>query len=228
VSSSSSLVAALRDFYGLQPQPPAELFQFVAWEVLSEHALPARRDRAWQALRQIPALTPDAMFRAPANELLEAIGLAGPRRDEKLARLRTTMNEIRRSRDRLDATSLGSTTVLQTARSLRQLSSVDDCVLARALLYVAGHLVLPVDDDIGRVVTRLSTPTSAAPRRSGGASTSQRQRREARRWLAARLPRDQDAYRGAVTYVRHHGQHTCLVAGPHCTICPLREQCASS
>ena len=54
---------ALHAVYGPLAHPPADLFGFYVWEVISEGALPARRDLAWLALKRIPALTPDAMFR---------------------------------------------------------------------------------------------------------------------------------------------------------------------
>jgi hypothetical protein len=44
------VIHGLRDFYGLQATPPADLFQFRVWEILADQALPARRDLAWQAL----------------------------------------------------------------------------------------------------------------------------------------------------------------------------------
>ena len=36
-------VPLLREFYGAVHRPPSNLFQFVVWEVLSEHASTARR-----------------------------------------------------------------------------------------------------------------------------------------------------------------------------------------
>ena len=66
-------------------RPPIP-FQFFLWEILSRDALPARRDLAWQALRRIPALTPDAVSRAASKELLDAVALAGPHRDERSSR----------------------------------------------------------------------------------------------------------------------------------------------
>jgi endonuclease III len=49
----------------------------------------------------------------------------------------------------------------------------------------------------------------------------------ARRWLAAQFPRDLDAYREGVVYLRHHAQHTCLAVAPHCHVCPLLLACAT-
>ena len=67
------VLTALAAFYGPLASPPRDLFAFFVWEVVSARTLPARRDIAWQAIRRIPALTPDAMFRVPKDDLKAAI-----------------------------------------------------------------------------------------------------------------------------------------------------------
>ena len=71
--------AALRAFYGPLAPPPQELFAFFVWDVVSARTLPARRDMAWQALKRLPALTPDAMFRASKDDLETALAAVGAR-----------------------------------------------------------------------------------------------------------------------------------------------------
>ena len=81
------VLTALAAFYGPLATPPADLFAFFVWEMVSARALPARRDIAWQALKRLPALTPDAMFRASKDDLKTAIdGLGGF--EERLEALR--------------------------------------------------------------------------------------------------------------------------------------------
>jgi endonuclease III len=208
------VISRLREFYGLQPTPPSDLFQFLIWEILSEHALPARRDLAWQALRRLPALTPDAMFRAPAKELASAVGFAGPNRDDKLERMRAVVGEFRRHRDALDAETLARLSAHRVGRALRQLEHVARDTRARAVLFAADHPVLPLDDDVTRVVNRLM------------GMPGNRRRSRARSWLGARVERRPSVYREAIVYLRHHAQHTCLKVGPHCGICPIRSDCA--
>jgi endonuclease III len=194
--------------------PPTNLFQYFVWELLSVNALPARRDLAWLALRKIPALTPDAMFRAAPKAVLDAVGLTGPHRDDKVDRIRVTVGEFKRFRDRLDSDTMKQVGLLRSARAMRRLSQLDKPARARALLFAAGHVVLPIDDDVSRVVTRLM------------GEPNNRNRRAARRWLAPQLTKDADAYRAAIIYLRHHAQQTCLAVAPHCTVCPLRSLCA--
>jgi endonuclease III len=221
-------VPVLREFYGLQPTPPANLFQFVVWEILADGSLPARRDLAWQALKKIPALTPDAMFRASAKALLNAIGITGPYREEKLELIRATVGEFKRHRQTLEAEALKAAGLRRAARALGTLSHLDPDIRTRALLFSAGYPVLTIDEGVSRVVNRLSGEAFEGyvppPERRREAS---RARRSARRWLVARVPRHVDAYRDAVLYLRHHAQHTCIAVAPHCTVCPLRGECES-
>ena len=212
----SALIDTLRDFYGLQASPPRDLFQFFVWEILSENALPARRDLAWQALRRIPALTPDAMFRAPAKALLEAVDTAGAHREEKVERFRAVVGEFKRHRELLSSEALAQLPLVSARRMLRRLDRVPAASRARAMLFAGGRTVLPLDDDAHRVVGRLM-----------GAVKS-RNRPAAKRWLADRLARNHSAYCDAIVYLRHHAQHTCLKVGPHCGVCPLRCACPSS
>jgi endonuclease III len=209
------VIRTLREFYGLQPTPPADLFQFLIWEVLSEHALPARRDLAWQALRRIPALTPDAMFRAPAKDLLEAIGIAGSGREEKLDRIRAIVGEFKRHRDQLSGNAFYNATALQAARALRRLEHASPPIRARAMLFAGGRTVLPIDDGVHRVVSRLM------------GDDCNRRRGNVRKWLAGKVSRDTASYREAIVYLRHHAQHTCLKVAPHCGVCPLGPACPS-
>jgi endonuclease III len=224
----------LREFYGLLPQPPTDPFQFFLWEILSDNALPARRDLAWQALRRIPALTPDAVARTPQKELLEVMRLIGPQPDERIDRIRSTTGEMKRQRDRFDPESLRTKGLCLAARAFRRLTHLPRDVVDRALLYAAGYPVLPLDDAAARVVARLEGTAIPASQGAEGftlkralyAGQLRLQRRRARKTLAAALPRDPDTYRDVVLYLRHHAQNTCLAVAPHCKVCPLLPACA--
>lgn len=207
------MIATLREFYGLQPTPPGDLFQYFVWEILSEHALPARRDLAWQTLKRMPALTPDAMFRTPVSELLDAVGIAGPHREERVEQIRATVGEFKRHREELDAERLRQVSTLQAGRALRRVPHLGPAVLRRAHLFVLREHVLPIDEEVRRVVSRLMGRPN--DRRSA-----------IRRWLAQKVHQEGATNRDAVVYLRHHALHTCLKVGPHCHVCPLRKECA--
>ena len=223
----------LREFYGLLPQPPSDVFQFFLWEILSENALPARRDLAWQALRRIPALTPDAIARTPHKELLDVMRLIGPQPDERIERMRATTGEIKRQRTLFDPDALRTKGLRFAARAFRRLTHLPPEVVDRALLYAAGYPVLPLDDGAARVVARMEGTAIPASQGAEGfilkralyAGRLRQQRRRARQTLASALPCDVDVYRDAVLYLRHHAQNTCLAVAPHCKVCPLLPEC---
>jgi endonuclease III len=220
-------IRRLREFYGLLPTPPGDLFQFFLWEVLSRDAIPARRDLAWQALKRIPALTPDAVFRAPAKALLDAVGMTGPRREEKVEAIRAMVGEFKRHRDEFGVATAGRAPIRRAARALRRLSHVPVSLRHHALLFAGGYPVIPMDDDVARVVTRFAGAEPIVTARRPQASDLRRAQRFARGWLIQRLPAELEAYRVALVFLRHHAQHTCVPVGPHCTVCPLREDCAA-
>ena len=95
-----------RDWSGLRPlpQPPSDPFALYVWEVIEpSHDEDTRRDAAMNALRRIPALTPDTLGRAPRAKLEKAAAHAGPYRDERIRALTAGADVFRRNRDLLSA-----------------------------------------------------------------------------------------------------------------------------
>src|SRR5690349_1075413 len=89
----------LERFYGPLPQPPDEAFALYVWEVLGIHTTAGRRNAAMNALRRIPALTPDSMGRAPRGRLERVVALAGPYREARLRALAAGVDVFKRHRD---------------------------------------------------------------------------------------------------------------------------------
>ena len=85
------------------------------------------------------------------------------------------------------------------------------------LLFAANHRVLPVDAGVSRVARRLGYGQAGDDFRE--------QARSVRTALVAELPPDVDAFRRAVLYLSQHGAATCAETDPHCSICPLAEDC---
>ncbi len=176
----------LREFYGLPPEPPGDPLQFLLWEILSADALPARRDLAWQAFRRIPALTPDSVFRAPIKPIND--GLVGPHRDERVEKIRAATGEIKRHRELFDDDVLKSARLLKAWRTFRRLSDLPRDIVDRALLFAAGHPVLPLDDGAARVVARIEGTALKISEGAGGftlkraqySGALRKQRRQAR------------------------------------------------
>src|SRR5688572_32037869 len=89
----------LERFYGPVPLPPDDPFALYVWEVLGVRTTATRRDAAMNALRRIPALTPDSIGTVPRAKLEQAIALAGPSREERLRALTSGVDVFKRNRD---------------------------------------------------------------------------------------------------------------------------------
>jgi endonuclease-3 len=214
VSRLEQLLAALQKFYGALPALPRDPFTLFVWEVLSTHSTPRKRDAALAALRRLRALTPDAMWRAPQKKLEESIALAGPYAENRLRALRTGVDLFRRSPD-LSATIRGPLTAAR--RALKGLPQMGEGGAYRMLLFAANHPLLPVDARISRVARRLGLGAQQAD----FAKTA----RSIREAVTHELPDSLDAYRRAFLYLSHHGAATCTEADPHCSVCPLLQDC---
>ncbi len=207
----------LERFYGALPAPPRDAFAFFVWEVLSVHSTPRQRDAALAALKRIPALTPDAMHRAPSKKIADAVALAGSYAEPRLRALRTGVDRFRRTPG-LAAIIHGPLPAAR--RAVRALPQLAGGGAHRMLLFAGGHAVMPVDAPVARTAARLAgaRATFASPRA----------RRAIRAALTAHLSKDVDEYRRLYLYVAHHGATTCTEFDPHCGVCPLASSCASA
>jgi endonuclease III len=214
VSKLDDIVAALRKFYGPLPPPPHDPFTLFVWEVLSVHSTPLKRDAALASLKRIPALTPDAMARAPQKKLAESVALAGPYAENRLQALRSGVDIFRRSPN-LSAVIRGPLPAAR--RALKPLPQLGETGAHRMLLFAADHAILPVDARVSRVGLRLGCGEKGGDFR--------RQSRSVQEAFTREMPPSVDAYRRAFLYLSHHGGATCTEADPHCSVCPLVKEC---
>jgi endonuclease-3 len=210
----SSVVETLRRFYGRLAEPPRDPFAYFVWEVLSAETVPGKRDAAFAALKKIPALTPDAMWRLPPARLEAAVGLAGPYREQRLHALRAGVDRFRRS-PRL-ASVIGGP-LRHARRALRAFPHLGETGARRMLLFAGNHCVVPIDARVGRVTARLGGETQPADAHRRDRLVQQAIRRE--------LNGDLEGVRQTFLYLAHHGSATCIERDPHCTVCPLVAQC---
>ena len=196
------LLDRLERFYGPLPLPPDEPFALYVWEVLGVRTTHSRRDAAMNALKRIPALTPDSMGRTARGKLEKAVGQAGPYREERLRALASGADVFKRNRD-LPAKLRGD---INTARgALEGLTHLTPISSQRMLLFAGRHPLIPEDPDVTRVLSRLQRTADAVIDQLGGVLT---------------------AIQRATLYLSHHGRATCVEADPLCHICPLRSPCA--
>jgi endonuclease-3 len=214
VSRLETLLNALQKFYGLLPSPPHDPFTLFVWEVLSVHSTPLKRDAAMAALKRIPALTPDAMWRAPQKKLEQSVTLAGPYAENRLRALRSGVELFRRLPE-LPATIRGP--LAPARRALKPFPQLGETGAHRMLLFAADQVILPVDSRINRVGQRLGYGEAAGD--------FKKQSRSVQAALTRELTASADVYRHAFLYLSHHGGATCTEADPHCPICPLLRDC---
>ena len=208
------LVDALHTFYGAVGSPPRDPFALFVWEVLSPHSTPRKRDAALAAMKRIPALTPDAMWRAPRKRLEEAVARAGPYVENRLRALKAGSDRFRRMAD-LPALIRGP--IAPARRALKGLPQMGEGGAYRMLLFAGNHPLLPVDARVSRVARRLGFGEE-----QGDFAKTARSIREA---VADHLPASAGDYCRAFVYLSHHGASTCTEADPHCRVCPLRAEC---
>ena len=214
MSRLEGLLARLRTFYGALPAPPADPFTLFVWEVLSVHSVPRKRDAALGALKRIRALTPDAMWRAPQKKLEESVTLAGPYLEQRMRALRTGVDLFRRS-PRITAVIKGPAPA--ALKALKPFPQMGEGGAYRMLLFVGGHAVLPVDARVSRAAARLGYGEQHADFKKTA--------RTIRIAVSAQLAETAAAYRFAYLYLSHHGAATCTEGDPHCSVCPLVEDC---
>ncbi len=210
----SRTVDSLERFYGLIPAPPHDVFALYVWEVMGAYTIPQKREAAIAALRRIPALTPDSVWKAARAKLEAAVALAGPRREERLQALLAGVDVLRRH---ADLAARLRTSLAAGRRALRLLPHLGQAGAHLMLLFAADYPIIPLEPGVVRVASRLGFGRSREPGRKG--------LRSIRHALAAAIGRDLAEIRRTVTYFRHHSVTTCLAGDPHCHVCPLREEC---
>ena len=199
--SMLEVIDRLERFYGALPPPPADPFALYVWEVLGVRTTAVRRDAALNALRRIPALTPDSMGKLARAKLESAVALAGPYREERLRALTSGVAAFKRHRD-VSIRLRGDIAVAREALALLpHLTAISG---QRLLLFAGGHALLTDDPHLQRVLARLQLDAAAALTQLGGVLT---------------------AIQRAALYLSHHGNATCVEVDPHCHFCPLRSGC---
>ena len=215
MSRLETLLNALEKFYGVLAPPPTDPFALFVWEVLSVHSTPRKRDSALAALKRIPAMTPDSMWRAPQKKLEESVKIAGPYADNRLQALRSGAELFRRSPD-LAKVIRGPLPAAR--RALKPFPQLGETGAHRMLLFAADQAILPVDARVNRVGRRLGYGSTVA-------GDFKKQARAVQDALVGELQRSADEYRRAFLYLSHHGGATCTESDPHCSVCPLLRDC---
>ncbi len=211
----SPILDELKQFYEPQPEPPRDAFGFFLWYVLGQRTVPLKRDGALAALRRIPAMTPDSLWKAARAKVFQAIAHVGPP-EERLHAIMSGVEVFRRHRD-IDERLHGP--ILQARRATRLLESLGPVGAQWMLLAAGNHPILPRHAGVGRIALRLGVVASPP-------ADERLSQPRAARAVAATLPRDARFLKVAILYLAHHAASTCTLTEPHCRVCPLAVDCA--
>jgi endonuclease III len=211
----TELVDRLGEFYGPLAPPPPDPFGVYLWQVLGVKTTAGRRDAALQALRRIPAMTPDSVRKVGRGRLEAIARLCGPFADERVSAIEMGVDVFRRRRDLADRLR-GPLRAAWLA--VRDLPHLGDAGSLRLLLFASPHGLVPVDADLARLAVRLGLVETTTDGRHLA--------RRVRRILGRQLPSEIASRRTAVLYLAHHAQATCVEVEPHCGICPILPGCA--
>jgi hypothetical protein len=207
-------VSALQAFYGPLPKLPRDPFTLFVLEVLSAHSTPHKRDAALAALKRIPALTPDSMWRAPQKKLEESVKLAGPYTDKRLQALRTasTSSGARKAGVDHPRTAAGRAAVRSSrCRSWASRGRTGCCCSRRSRVSCGRCPRHP-----GRAAPRLRRgDQSSASRRDRSRTRSPRELPALGRGLSTRVPLSLAPPAAPLAQRRI----------PHCIVCPLLTEC---
>jgi len=214
MSQFERILARLQRFYGHLAQPPRDPFAYFVWEILSARTTTVRRDRAFAALKRLPALTPDSLTRAAPGRLLEAVSQAGPYAESRVEALRAGAEAFRQS-PALRALALQP--LAQARRALELLPQIDRVAARRMFLFSLGRGGIPPDPGVMRVGRRLGI--------AGGTGRPHRDARLVRRALTQLYAGQLEDCRFTFLYLAHHGEVTCTEADPRCGVCPVLEDC---
>ncbi len=211
------IIDTLEKLYG-RPQPPkvTDPLEMILWENVVYLTTDARREKAFQMLKQQIGTKPQQILAAPDELLFEitSLGIVAEQSAKKLRKIaeiaiKEFQGDLRASLKR----------PLKEARKLLQkFSSIGEPGAEKILLFSRSYPILALESNGLRVLLRLGfgeeQKNYAATYRSAQAAV-QPQCREDYDWLIR-----------AHQLLRQHGQELCKRTQPKCEACPLTKACA--
>ncbi|MFW5966224.1 MAG: endonuclease III domain-containing protein [Persicimonas sp.] len=152
----------------------------------------------------------DRIRRAPLDELVEVIAVAGLAR-QKGRRIQALLERLDKTRESYDLEFLREMDVDRAREYLTQFKGVGPKTAAFVLMYAAGMSAFPMDTHIFRICQRLGLIDEAM--------SSKAAHRRMEELIPAR-----DHYSAHMVLVRH-GREICHAQNPECERCPLDELC---
>lgn len=206
------IIVLLSSEYGYPEwQPNHDPLGTLVQTILSQNTSDRNSHRAFASLRaSFP--TWEELLTADVRETAAAIR-SGGLADIKSARIKRTLEEIKRKRGRLELDFLNELPIAGAREWLRQLPGVGTKTANCVLIFALGRPALPVDTHVFRVSRRLGLVDPKA-------SIEQ-----AHRILEEIVP-PESVYQFHVLLIEH-GRRVCKAQRPRCTECVLGKLCPS-
>jgi len=212
------LIERLRAHYG-PPAPPTmtDPFEMILYENVAYLADDARRDAAFQALRELVGTKPEAIIRAPKATLVEIARLGGMHAETRAGRLRQIADIALRD-FKGDLRGVLREPPARAKKLLRRFPAIGEPGAEKILLFSGAYPVLALESNGLRVLTRIGFG-----RELKSYAATYRSAQEA---LASQLKLDCTWLTAAHQLLRRHGQEVCRRTRPQCDACPVARDCA--
>jgi endonuclease-3 len=223
VDSKQTIVAVIDQLakrYGT-PEPPSitDPFQMILWENVAYLLSDEKRELAYNELKRLVGLSPQAILAASHKDMLQVATLGGMRPPDRVEKLLTIAQLA------LQEMPGGTKAFLEqppaaVRKALKKFPGIADPGADRIMLF-SGVATKPTFDSNGlRVLQRLGFVTE----QKAYAVAYRQAQAVFENGLPA--PKRAERYISSFQLLRLHGQKTCKTNSPSCYSCPFQDWCA--
>ena len=210
------IISKLKSHYG-QPKLPqtCDPFELILLENIAYLADDARREAAFEELRNSVGLRPVDILAAPLEKLIRVTKLGGIHAEQRAQRLKESAQIV------LNDFSGDLTTLKlpfpQALKALKQFPSIGEPGAEKILLYTKTYPILALESNGLRVLLRVGF---GEEKKNYSASY-----KSVRQALKVQLGDDCEFLIGAHMLLRQHGKTICKTNRPLCESCPIASLC---
>jgi len=215
----AQLLDTLEAHYGTQsPEWPTDPFLFLVWWHCGYPQSDVRCAKGWESLRKEIVISPDQLLAASSARLTLALKPGGMVPELRAMRLREIAERVEKEFGGDLYSALKQMPVAQTRAVLKKFPNIADAGADRILLFAGISPVAAVPSNCPHVLVRI--------RRGKESVNWGRTYSTAQEMIAAEVAPKLDARIRAYVLLKHHGQQTCKLTKPKCSICPVAPSCA--
>ena len=211
------IIIKLTGYYG-QPKPPptGDPFGLILLENIAYLADDARRQAAFEELRNTIGLRPVDILAAPLKKLIRVTRLGGIHAEQRAQRLKESAQIVFNDFSG-DLTTTLKLPFAQGLKALKQFPSIGEPGAEKILLFTETYPVLALESNGLRVLLRVGF---GEEKKNYSASY-----KSVRQGLQDQLGDDCEFLIGAHLLLRQHGKTICKTSTPLCESCPIASLC---